>query len=698
MCDAVGRPIRIGTPDGFSLVAYRSAANRWGGTGRVDLALEKNGKGDLTERALDGERVVWVGEREAGVAPNLASLTEASCGAANTTRHTYQRTGEIQTIYDARAVASGTISDPNHRLSYAYDTLGRVVRIEDPDLAGLGYTRTTYSEAGTLAATMNARGQVRSFEHDILGRLTRIDAPPGEDDYRVEYRPTEWQRKRDFSAAYERLHSYDGWGRVAQTRLSVLEPDGPAYWGEGWSGIYYMDFAYDLAGRPVEVTYPESTKVRYEYEGAYLKRVCDLGTAADCSDAGVAEYVSNVGYDDLGRRSSTASDAGTRNFSYDGSLPRLAQDRFDALSGPPSPFFLELNYTAYDELGNLTQMTGSSQPGDIDLNQSFGYHRRNRLSSWTQQGTAYGYGYDDLGNLTQNAGSSQVFANPTRPHAIQSRASGSATYAHDADGNVTSIQAAGSTRYFQFDSASRLVCADSVQGGCALNRIHYDVDGRRVLDDSPTSLRFVAFVEFGEPRRGADRLDSDRDPGLWRTDRVQAIRRRLPDGGQRGDALGRAAGRAGLARRPRPAGPARCAREARRARPGDPAAGLRGRLGGAGGGPGPRPGPRGPRVPGGRGRRSQLLLGAHRPPRHRHGDARRDGRAAGAPDLLSLRRRACLCGLGGLAPAPLRRASRGRGLGAGVHAGAVDGSPVGDVPECGSRRRGLRRPAELQRI
>ena len=60
---------------------------------------------------------------------------------------------------------------------------------------------------------------------------------------------------------------------------------------------------------------------------------------------------------------------------------------------------------------------------------------------------------------------------------------------------MTSILATGSTRYFQFDSASRLVCADTVQGGCALNRIHYDVDGRRVLDDAPTSMKFTAFVD-----------------------------------------------------------------------------------------------------------------------------------------------------------------------------------------------------------
>ena len=488
LTDAVGRPVRIESPEGASILTYRSVGNRWGGSGQLDAVLEKNGKGDLLERALDGDRTAWVDECHGEAPPSVA------CGAADTTRYTYEATGEIRSIYDARAVAGASFSDPNHRLRYSYDTLGRVVRIEDPDLEGTGVSVTTYSDAGTLASTTNARGQSRSFDHDILGRLVAVTTPEGEDDYTVTYRPSEWQREKDSSQWYERVRAYDGWGRVRQTRLSVREDDELAQWG-GWSGTYLMDFAYDLAGRPVEIVYPESTRVRYEYEGAFLERVCDLGTAADCSDGGVVQYVSDVTYDGLGRRKVTASAAGTRTFSYDGSLPRLSQDRFVG-SASPDPYWFELSYDDYDELGNLTEMTGSSQPGDIDLNQSFGYDSRGRLATWTHQGVAHAYGHDELGNLTSNAGSAQVFDDPGRPHAIQSRASGGATYGFDADGNVTSIVSPEGARYFRFDSASHLVCADTVESGCALSRLHYDVDGHRVLDDAaPNSLEFVAFVD-----------------------------------------------------------------------------------------------------------------------------------------------------------------------------------------------------------
>ncbi len=146
-------------------------------------------------------------------------------------------------------MASSNFDDPNHRLVYSYDSLGHVVRIEDPDLDGTGYTSTTYSNAGNLSSTTNARGQVRSYSYDALDRLIGIEAPPGEDGYTVEYQPAIWQRWKDSSPAYERVRTYDGWGRVTQTQLSVME-DG---WTLGWNGIYFMDFSYDLAGRPIQV-------------------------------------------------------------------------------------------------------------------------------------------------------------------------------------------------------------------------------------------------------------------------------------------------------------------------------------------------------------------------------------------------------------------------------------------------------------
>lgn len=491
--DTVGRPIRIDTPDGFAIMAYFPVADRpypagLGGLGSFDGVLVKNGKGDLLQRVVDGDRSVWVDECHTGVAAGLDSLDSVACGAADTTLYTYEATGEVLSVYDARAVEQSSFNDANQRLRYAYDTLGRVVRIEDPDLEGTGFSTMAFNDAGLVASTTNARGELRIFAYNVLGRLEGVTTPIGQDDYSVTYRPTEFQREKDSSEAYERLRTYDGWGRVKQTKLSVVKIAG------NFSGKYLTDFEYDVAGRLAEVVHPDSTRVRYEYEGAYLKRVCDLGTASDCSDPSVVQYVSDVTYDTLGRRKVTMTAAGNRTFTYDGDQPRLLRDRFGE---PSDPYWFELNYTDYDELGNVIAKTGSSLPGDIDLNESFEYDTRNRLDAWTKEGTVYDYDYDELGNLTLHGDNTQVYDDAARPHAIKKRMNGNADYAYDPDGNLTSIVSAGSAQYFTFDSANRLVCIDdSVANGCGVSRIHYDVDGRRVLGvDGSSSGWYVAYVD-----------------------------------------------------------------------------------------------------------------------------------------------------------------------------------------------------------
>ena len=99
-------------------------------------------------------------------------------------------------------------------------------------------------------------------------------------------------------------------------------------------------------------------------------RVCDLGTAANCSASGTVKYVSGVTYDALGRRATTTTAAGTRSVTYDGSLGRLLQDRFDAAA---NPYWFLRNYDAEDELGNLTLTTDATQEADIDLDEAFSY-------------------------------------------------------------------------------------------------------------------------------------------------------------------------------------------------------------------------------------------------------------------------------------------------------------------------------------
>jgi YD repeat-containing protein len=204
-----------------------------------------------------------------------------------------------------------------------------------------------------------------------------------------------------------RTYTYDGLGRVQRDRLEVdTALTFPSFL------TFLTDFEYDLLGQVTQITHPDdATVIRYEYEGRYLERVCDLGGASSCSGTGAEAVVSDVEYDGLGRRWKTHWEGGTRTFTYDADTHRLEQDRFDGTSDPP--YWFQRNYAAYDELGNITEITGISQAEDVNMAESYTYDRRNRLLSWTKGSTTYGYEYDALGNLTNHAGEEQVYAPTT---------------------------------------------------------------------------------------------------------------------------------------------------------------------------------------------------------------------------------------------------------------------------------------------
>jgi YD repeat-containing protein len=112
------------------------------------------------------------------------------------------------------------------------------------------------------------------------------------------------------------------------------------------------------------------------------------------------------------------------------------------------------------------------------------YDPRNRLASYAPAGSPTQYfSYDALGNLigrstTAPGEQNQLYTHPTKPHALHSVAGGG-TSSYDADGNVLYR---GSNGLFQtFDSANRLLCVGSTQGGCNLASFAYDVDGNRIL-------------------------------------------------------------------------------------------------------------------------------------------------------------------------------------------------------------------------
>ena len=496
--NGVGRPVREDTPHGFSILEYSSTI-KTDGPGSIggvfDSVLEKNGKGDVIQRALDGGRVVWVDECEDTVLPGASSIGSCSGPETTHTYYTYEATGEINTVYGTRA-ADSSFSDPNHYLRYHYDTLGRVLQIDDPALKGVAsHSRTTYDVYGHIERTTNARLDERVHTYDELGRLRSITTPADETNYTVSYRPNEKQPSGDASDDYARTRTYDDLGRVRQENMAVRNAAGSLV-------HFYTDYTYDLLGRVTEVVHPakhydpgtgswQNTTVRYEYDGPFLDKVCDLGSAANC-DTATTEYVSAVGFDSLGRREALVFPGGTRTFDYNAEH-RLEQDHFQSIGA----YAYTRNYAGYDGIGNVESITGSESAAQaLDMNESYVYDQRNRIKQWTKESKDYAFDYDDLGNLILHADEAQDYGDSEQPHAIQSRGPSEtplARYEYDEDGNMTSILGTSSSQYFEFDSANRIVCLGRSIAGCD-TRVAYDVNGKRVAEYPPGGQAYNAYI------------------------------------------------------------------------------------------------------------------------------------------------------------------------------------------------------------
>ena len=511
--DPLGRPISIATPEGLRVRQYSGATDHEQGGIAVDRVLEKSPKGDLNEFWLDGERRILVRECGHSVPPATSDLLVESCepdpsiGPAET-RYAFEPTGEIKTLWDAIATApSGSRLDTAHRIDYAYDTQGRIIRSQDPNA---GTTTTTYDLFGFLSTTASSRlNSTLQYRFDALGRPTQIGRPDG--GLAFLYRSRHRQIGVEIGPGYSIRIDYDPLGRVRRTRHST-EPQ------------LVTSYERDLLGRTTQIEYPIAiqdvpTRTRYEYEGSYLKRICDLGTGTSCDPSGdpAQVYVRDIEYDDIGRRARMVLPGGERSFAYDPSSQRLTRDRFDGSTA--SGFWLESLYrdggsdaapgeALYDENGNLLEIRGTGSESSPDFHARFEYDNRNRLSRWIREvggaSTTLPFEYDHLGNLLNHAGDTSQTYLPARPHAIESRLNGAVRYAYDEAGQVKRIERPGSSRHFSFDSMGRLHCVGRLESGCDVLRVEYDAAGNRIREQAEDGRkRFFSGSDFVWTRDGS---------------------------------------------------------------------------------------------------------------------------------------------------------------------------------------------------
>ena len=412
-------------------------------------------------------------------------FTSCSTGADtpfSTTGYAYDASGNLTQVTDTY----GNLSQ------MGYDSLGRKVFMRDPDMGDWSYS---YDSNGNLVYQRDAKGQVITFNYDALSRVTRKSYP------------TSFDSMLGFGGSGENTFAFisndtdlyypiavDGTGQApsvpAETDV-VYSYDDPAYNyaigkltrmddGSG-STEYYYDHPMDLTTRTIKnigaesytitsetdalgrlqsITYPDSEKVDYSYDGSYLTNVGTNG-----------QYATYGSYNAFG--STTQVDYGTSgvfaNYTYNSLNGRLQTAKVSNATGE-----LGSRSYQYENGGNISVVADLI---NANRSQNFTYDELSRLK--TASSTVYGglnYQYDKIGNLTSKDGITYTSDTTGKPHQLVS-SSDDKNYQYDANGNMAS----DGVRTIAYNADNLPVL---IQSGTNSIDFEYDGNGSRVRKGS----------------------------------------------------------------------------------------------------------------------------------------------------------------------------------------------------------------------
>ncbi|HEX2581566.1 MAG TPA: FG-GAP-like repeat-containing protein [Dongiaceae bacterium] len=387
------------------------------------------------------------------------------------------------------------ITDPiGVRVSYTWDSLGRLVSYAHPDL---GTTTYGYDNNSNLISLTDGLGQTTSLTYDSLNRLTsrKVAAANGTVALSVTYGYDaqtsgaftianglgQLTSVTDQSTTY--VFSYDPYERPQNQWVSL----------SGYAKPFAFAWTYGPQSQVTSFTYPDGTTLANSYGRDQTLCTVALSPAGSTGSQIYASY-SNYTASKQPQNVSYLNGV-TSAYSYDATLRPLSQDTGSA-GGPP---LIDTSYVwgqnANSPAGLLTQLNDKAAQGQ---SQSFGYDLMGRLTS--AQG-AYGsasYGYNAGGAITrQNTTAFTYPAQPSyRPSAATSTAAPNAvleTFSFDAIGNLASATPAtpgpnAPSLGYVFDPAGRLQSVTR-SGQSAPTAMSYDPFDQRLSKTDPDGTK-----------------------------------------------------------------------------------------------------------------------------------------------------------------------------------------------------------------
>lgn len=469
--DGMGRLVAQTLPTGATKAfTYGNFKSTVGTSGLAPVTSELDGLGRVlrTERVVNG---------------NLESVSAA-----------YDALGRVRhmclNLPDKAACPSGTSAAGTAVThSFSYDSLGRLVRAEDPDV---GVRTLRYSDEGRLTHYTNGANQTRRYFYDNTGRLTRT---VGEDKTGFTYHYDTAKEGIPSTNAQGRLawveeprgevhFGYDVFSRVTSLRRRVdsvwaeqrttyspsglplsMEVDGvmvnASYDAAGRAvrlGEYWEVLERDAAGNVLKEKYGNNVVETYTYDSLSLPKSIDIARHTGEQLYGVTlernAWAAPVGVVD---GDSTGLNH-TATFTYDGAA-RLTEA---VLASQEAQRPYRFTYQ-YDALQNLTQRTATGGTKAVQLwagtykHGLAGYGPRQLASIVTPEGTTHAFHYDKAGRVVAQAGNTLHYNDLDQLEQVEVAANGTTPaaavhHAYGYDGLRTLTESPDGTQYWFAES------------------------------------------------------------------------------------------------------------------------------------------------------------------------------------------------------------------------------------------------------
>nr|WP_264085164.1 SpvB/TcaC N-terminal domain-containing protein [Kibdelosporangium phytohabitans] len=402
--DVLDRPVKTVQPDGVTAtIAYGFGADRAGTTRFETTATDGNGKQKRTYQDL---RALTTSVKEFNPAGGQPVIW---------TSYAHDALGQLTTVVD----------DKNNTTRADYDNLGRRTVLDNPDA---GRTETRYDLTGnpTAKITANLRAAGKQVEYDYdhnrlkavryptfpANNVTYVYGTPGAPD-NAAGRVTEIR-----DATGTRTHAYGPLGETTR-ETRTIKTAGHA------DRSYTTKWSYDAFNRVLQLTYPDSEVLTYEYDTAG-----EVTRATGVKNGTGYTYLHRVDYDKFGQKVLQQNGNGVRTtYTYDQADRRLATLRSKSAGGAE---FQNLGYT-YDNVGNISTLTNTTPQNPViggPSSQTFGYDDLYRLTSASGQYTTkdnqqdkytLALAYDSIHNTTTKTQHHEITGTPSPTPATQAQ-------------------------------------------------------------------------------------------------------------------------------------------------------------------------------------------------------------------------------------------------------------------------------------